>query len=59
MSNKEIKEVFEFLYLNEQQLSLTQISFIKSLKKYYGRNKTLSERQRKVLFEIRKYIEIE
>jgi len=51
-----IKETFDYLAEHETALSLTQIDFIKSLRKYFRRNKKLSEKQQGVLFEIRKYM---
>jgi len=53
-----IKETFDFLYLNEQLLSLNQIEFVRGLQKYYTKHKELSEKQQKALFEIRKYLNV-
>jgi hypothetical protein len=53
-----IKETFDFLYLNEKHLTLSQKDFINGLKKYFTRNKTLSEKQQKALFEITKYVRV-
>jgi len=53
----EIKEVFSYLALHEQKLSLSEIDFVRSLKKYFTRNKKLSERQKTALFEIRKFMQ--
>ena len=52
----EIKEAFDFLYLNEVCLTLAQTEFIESLKKYFIKNKTLSEKQQKALSEIKRYL---
>lgn len=56
--NIRIKEQFDFLYLNEKRLSLSQKDFINSLKKYFIRNKNLSENQQKALTEIVKYTNV-
>lgn len=58
LGNVMIKEAFDFLYLHESSMSLNQIDFVKSLKKHFARNKTLSTRQQKALFEVRKYLNI-
>jgi len=55
----QIKETFDFLYLNERCLSASQFDFIQGLKKYYRQNKCLSEKQARALFEIRKYLNID
>ena len=52
----ELKETFDFLYLNERYLTTGQSDFIASMKRYYNRNKTLSDKQISALFEIRKYL---
>jgi hypothetical protein len=56
--NIKIKEAFDFFYLNEKHLTASQKDFINGLKKYFTRNKTLSENQEKALFEITRYISI-
>lgn len=56
--NIEIKETFDFLYLNEKKMTANQFDFVQSLKKYYAKNKTLSEKQQKTLLEIKKYLNI-
>lgn len=56
--NIKIKEQFDFLYLNEKRLTLSQKDYINSLKKYFIRNKKLSENQLKVLNEIVKYTNV-
>jgi len=53
-----IKEAFDFLYLHEKDLSSGQIDFIQGLKRYFTRNKTLSEKQCQALFEIREYLKV-
>jgi hypothetical protein len=50
--NKEIKTAFKYLEENKLLLNENSTYFINSLKKYFTRNKTLSERQQKALFEI-------
>ena len=49
----EIKEAFEDLSMRAGRLTTGQLDFVKSLRRYYERYKTLSEKQRKVLFDIR------
>lgn len=53
------KQAFKEIKLNENSLSLSQITFVRSLKKHYARNKQLSEKQQKILFEIKKYMSFE
>lgn len=53
-----IKECFDFLYLNERYLSASQSEFIAGLKRYYHKNKELSEKQISALMEIRKYLKV-
>ena len=52
----EIRELFDSLYLCSKQLTSAQIEFIQSLKKHYARTGELSERQMKILLEIKKYL---
>jgi hypothetical protein len=54
-NNVEIKEAFDFLYLNEKHLTEGQSQLVKSMMRYYRRNKKLSERQMATRFEIKKY----
>lgn len=51
-----VNEIFDFLYLREKQLTSSQLEFIRSVKKQFKRDKTLSEKQIKILKEIRKYL---
>ena len=51
--NKEIKECFKVLEETPNLLSGNSIYFVKSLQKYFKRNKTLSEKQYKILLEIK------
>ena len=55
-NNIKIKETFDFLYLHERNLTAFQMNFIEGCKKYFTKNKTLSEKQIKTLLEIRKYL---
>lgn len=48
-----IKEAFHFLDVNASRISDSGRSFILSLKKQFLKNKTLSEKQKKALFEIK------
>lgn len=48
-----VKEAFQYMEQNVSLLSESGRNFIHSLKKYYSKNKILSERQLKALFEIR------
>lgn len=48
-----IKETFKFLEENEKILSQSAVNFVHTLKKYFARNKSLSEKQVKILTEIR------
>ena len=54
-----IKQTFKFLAENSGRLSDSQLNFVKSLQKYFRKNKQLSERQQKILFEIEKYYQLE
>lgn len=56
MENIAIKELFDFFYVNEKQLTVGQMQFINSVQKQFKRDKTLSEKQLAVLREIRKFI---
>jgi hypothetical protein len=49
----EIKEAFKELSHYAGSLTQGQLDFIKGLQHYYIRYKTLTEKQRKVLFDIR------
>ncbi|MGB8492717.1 MAG: hypothetical protein WCE64_16805 [Bacteroidales bacterium] len=49
----EIKEAFEDLSMRAGRMTNGQLDFVKSLRRYYERYKTLSEKQKKVLFDIR------
>ncbi len=47
-----IKEVFDYLYLNNEHLTSGQITFIDGLKHSFKRNKELSSKQKACLFSI-------
>jgi hypothetical protein len=54
MDNKnEIKESFRYIEQNISLLTESQATFIKSLNKYFKKNKILSDRQLNVLYDIR------
>lgn len=53
MTKSEIKELFKFYEGNPGGLSDRQKELVKGMRKYYRRNKQLSDRQIKVLIEIR------
>lgn len=50
----EIKELFDSLYLREKNMTAGQLSFIRSCKKYFAKNKTLSEKQLSALISIKR-----
>lgn len=50
-----IRDVFTDLVENSSRLSDSQLALIKSIKRYYQRNKKLSEKQLSVLLEMKKY----
>lgn len=54
-----IKETFRYLDQNGSRISESGWAFILSLKKHFLKNKTLSERQLKALFEIRENLKYE
>jgi hypothetical protein len=56
---KGIRETFRQLEQNKGYLSESAASFIAGLRKYFTRNKRLSERQLKALYEIRNNAEVE
>jgi uncharacterized protein YvpB len=56
MGNKEIKAAFGYLETEQKHLTPYQVSFIKSLKKYYNWKRTLSGRQIECLENILKSI---
>lgn len=49
----EIKEAFRDLSMHAGMLTPGQLEFAKGLQHYYARYKKLSEKQRKVLFDIK------
>lgn len=51
-----IKESFTYLASHQDQLTEFQISFILSLRKYFAKHKTLTDKQSAILFEIVKYL---
>ncbi|MBK7628102.1 MAG: hypothetical protein IPJ16_13065 [Bacteroidales bacterium] len=51
-----IKELFDFFYLSEKQLTAGQVQSIDSVQKQFRRDKTLSEKQLAALREIVKYL---
>ena len=51
-----IKEDLKILSEHETLLSLNQIDFIKGLRKFYKRNKTLTQRQQQALNDIVKAV---
>jgi hypothetical protein len=55
---KEIRETFKILESSQNLLSENAIFFVKSLKKYFDKNKRLSEKQFKILLEIKNNREI-
>jgi len=54
--NTEIKELFDFLYVNERQLTAGQMDFIQGCKKQFARTKQLSEKQISVLKDIKQFL---
>jgi hypothetical protein len=54
-----IKQAFRFFDENQERLTENGRHFIRGVKKYYSRNKELSDRQQKALFEIRDKIKSE
>jgi len=52
--NEELKGIFQYLADNKSEMSLSQITLIKGFKKYFKRNKKLSDKQLNVLLEIKK-----
>lgn len=57
MAINEIKQAFDYLKKNETSMSLHQISFINSMKKYFVKTKRLSDKQQLILYEIKNYVE--
>jgi len=55
-TNIQIKEAFDWLYLNKRSLTAGELRFTESLKTWFKRNKELSERQQECLFGIYKAI---
>ncbi len=53
-----IKELFDAIYLNQKQLTSGQAEFVDSLKRYYHKNKILSDKQLEALSEIFKSFKI-
>lgn len=53
----EIKSTFKWLEEHKGLMSLSQLHFIDSLKKFFKRNGYLSDKQCYILFEIRRNIQ--
>lgn len=51
-----IKESFAYLESHQDHLTEFQASFILSLRKYFKKHKSLTEKQSVILFEIVKYL---
>lgn len=51
-----IRDLFSDLQASEGRLTDSQVTLIKSMKKYYQKNKKLSEKQLSVLLEIKKFL---
>jgi hypothetical protein len=51
----EIKEMFETIDRHRDKIGPYQVDFVAGLRKYYKRNKGLSERQKQALNDIIKY----
>ena len=54
--NNEVKELFDALYLSEKKLSPSQFLYVQSTKRQFARNRELSEKQVKILREIKKFL---
>jgi len=54
----EIRELFDYLYLNQRHLSVRQSELVAGCRLYFTKNQCLSEMQFKMLLEIRKYLNI-
>jgi len=54
----EIRELFDFLYLQKKHLTGSQENFVWGLKRYYRQNKQLSEKQVSALKDIVKFLDI-
>ena len=52
----QIEEAFDFLYIHRKDMTGAQIQLVNSLKRQFRQNKDLSEKQMKVLFDIKKYL---
>lgn len=49
----QIKQAFDYLKEHESDMRPSQASFIASLRKYYRRNKLLTEKQTACLFDLK------
>lgn len=54
---EDIKTIFKWLDRNKSLMNPYQARFIDGLKKYFSRNKNLTEKQLFVLYEIRNNLE--
>jgi hypothetical protein len=52
MDKPDIRAIFRNFDSNKESLTQYQIDFINGIKRYYRRNKTLTERQQEVLMNI-------
>jgi len=51
-----IKELFDNLYLHDRQLTAAEKDFVSGCRKYFQKNKQLSDRQIRVLKDILKFL---
>lgn len=59
MELNDTKQTFDYLRQHESCLSENQVNFLKSLRKYYKWHGQLSARQEKILFDLKKFLNIE
>ena len=56
MNEIRIKEIFDLFYLNEKQLTAFQAEFVHSCKKYFAKNRVITEKQFAILQDIARYL---
>jgi len=52
----QVKETFDYLHLHRQDMTAGQMRLVDSMKQQFRRNKDLSDKQVKILLDIKKYL---
>ena len=52
----QVKETIDYLHLHRQDMTAAQMRLVDSLKQQFRRNKDLSDKQVKILLDIKKFL---